>query len=105
MKKQITTPKQLEKVVNEMVKDLESELSIHKKYKVFKTNINGSQYKINIIADDEMNIITSAAIHTVDEIKNAYDVFYRLLMFYHADIYEYKGNKYPTIEISIGGLF
>ena len=105
MNKQITTTKQLDKVVNGMVKDLESELSILKNYKVFKTKVSDNQYKINIIEHGGFRIITSAAIDAVAEIKNAYNVFYRLLMFYHAGIYEYKGRKYPTIEISVGGLF
>jgi len=105
MNKQIETPKQLEKVVNEMVKDIDNKLSIHEKYKTFKTKVSENQYIINIIKDDGVGIITSAAIETIIEIKNAYNVFYRLLLFYHAGVCEYKGKKCPTIEISVGGLF
>ena len=105
MKKQITTPKQLKKVVREMAKDMDEKLAIHDNYKTFKTKVSDSQYIINIIKDDGVGIITSTAIETVIEIKNAYDVFYRLLMFYYVDIYGYKGQKYPTIEISVGGIF
>lgn len=105
MNKQIETTKQLEKVVSEMVKDIDEKLSIHKKYKTFKTKVSDRQYNINVISEDGFEMITSAAIETIIEIKNAYNVFYRLLLFYHAGIYEYKGRKYPTIEISVGGLF
>ena len=105
MNKQIETTKQLEKVVNEMVKDIDNKLSIHEKYKTFKTKVSDNQYIINIIKDDGVGIITSTAIETVIEIKNAYDVFYRMLIFYYADIYGYKGQKYPSIEISVGGIF
>ena len=105
MKKQIETTKQLDKVVSEMVKDIDEKLSIHKKYKTFKTKVSDRQYNINVISEDGFEMITSAAIETIIEIKNAYNVFYRLLLFYHAGVCEYKGKKCPTIEISVGGLF
>ena len=52
MNKQIETTNQLEKVVSEMVKDIDKKLSIHKKYKTFKTKVSDRQYNINVISED-----------------------------------------------------